>query len=385
LAILGPEIAKRRAAGAVNSQGGFAAGREARSGSGTTIADAPTASGSDPDMPSSETSSGLAIDLTVADQSPSERRQTERRNDEADVPADADRRTPADRRNSNDRRATLSERDRRLTPAGRHALNLVAAASENPVPLTGDGGLLTALVTDILQRGLEVEIAGHLGHGRWESGARGADNIRNGAYGKRVITDLGAVKVQMPRDRRGTFEPVIVPKHGRRLLAPAANVAGVYASGMTRAEIRSQLDNVTQSRLDRETVDAFTDELEPEIRAWQRRRFESSYPVLLIDSITLSGRGTRTTKRALDVAVGIDAYGDYELLGLWRRPSRSSQGPGRWAPMMDELHYRGISAIEFICTAGDEDLTDAADSVFPLAKVRHGVDALIQNTLRFYD
>ncbi len=107
--------------------------------------------------------------------------------------------------------------------------------------------------------------------------------------------------------------------------------------------------------------------------------------MLLIDSITLSGRsGTRTARRALDVAVAVDAYGDYELLGLWRRPNRA-QGGERWSPMLDELHYRGISAIEFIYCAPDSKLAETAEQVFPLAKVRPGVDALIENSLRSYE
>jgi transposase-like protein len=352
LAILGPEIA-HRSAGVLD---------RAR----------------DQDRVAAAVARDAALDLSISD----ERRQTDRRRSGADHPG-PERRTPSERRRSLDRR-NVAERERRLTPAGRNALNLVATASEHPVALTGEGGLLTALVTEILQRGLEVEIAAHLGHGRWESGARGAENIRNGAYAKRVLTDLGAIKVQMPRDRRGTFEPVIVPKHGRRLLAAAANVAAVYASGMTRGEIRSQLETVTQSRLDRETIDQFTDELEPEIRAWQRRRFDSSYPVLLIDSITLAGRGTRTTRRALDVAVAITAYGDYELLGIWRRPARV-QGAARWSPMLDELNYRGITSIEFICCSGGAELAEAAEQVFPLAKVRPGVEALMENSLRTFE
>jgi putative transposase len=356
VAILGPEIAHR-------STGVFERAREQDRADRAAAAEA---------------ARPAAINVTVSD----ERRQTDRRRTGADHPG-PERRAPADRRGSPDRR-TVAERERRLTPAGRNALNLVATASESPVALTGEEGLLTALVTDILQRGLEVEIAAHLGHGRWESGARGAENIRNGAYSKRVLTDLGAIKVQMPRDRRGTFEPVIVPKHGRRLLAAAANVAAVYASGMTRNEIRSQLDTVTQSRLDGETVDQFTDELEPEVRSWQRRRFDSSYPVLLIDSITLAGRGTRSTRRALDVAVAITAYGDYELLGIWRRPARV-QGAARWSPMLDELNYRGISSIEFICASSSSELAEAAEQVFPQAKVRPGVEALMENSLRTFE
>jgi hypothetical protein len=381
VAILGPEIAPRRRATVRDSH---PVARDSRiivdptvtvDGVESAVTEHPVTK-----RPVTKRPATPAVDVSVSDERPTERRQAERRSLFVDRSTGSERRTPSERRHASDRRST-ADRSRRLTPAGKNALTLVAAASEAPVPLTGEAGLLTALVTDILQRGLEVEIAAHLGHGRWQSGARGAENIRNGAYAKRVLTDLGAVRVQMPRDRRGTFEPVIVPKHGRRLLAPAASVAAVYASGMTRAEIRSQLDSVTGSRLDRDTVDQYTDELQPDIAAWQRRHFESSYPVLLIDSVSLAGRGTRSTRRSLDVAIAIDAYGDYELLGLWRRPARA-QGATRWSPMLVELHYRGVAAVEFICCSAEAQLDDAAAAVFPLAKVRPGVEALVENSLR---
>ncbi len=253
---------------------------------------------------------------------------------------------------------------------------------------------MSALVVDVLERGLEVELAAHLGHDRWAASARGADNIRNGAYPKRLITDLGAISIQMPRDRRGTFEPVIVPKHGRRLIAPAASVAAVYSSGMTRAEMRSQLDNITGSRLDRRTLEVFVDQLELEVHAWQRRRVGDSVAVLLIDSIELPGGSARASQRWLDLALAVDSRGDAELLGLWRSPRSSrnghaaSEGAGarvsaRWSPVLEELLGRGISAVESICVlSGDGELAEAAVALWPAVQVRHEVEAPVENAPR---
>jgi putative transposase len=282
-------------------------------------------------------------------------------------------------------------RSERVTPATAQALDLVAAAGRQPVALTGEQGLVTELVVGVLERGLEVELAAHLGHDRWATNARGAENIRNGAYSKRLITDLGAIRIQMPRDRRGTFEPVVVPKHGRRLIAPAASIAAVYSSGMTRAEMRSQLDSVTGSRLDRDLLEVFIDELEPNLLNWRRRRFHESVPVLLFDSITLPGKGNRASRRSLDAAVSIDAYGDTELLGLWRSPrslrgaaaARSAQVSPRWSPMLEELLYRGITSVELIgAVSVDDDLAEAAAEVWPGVSVRPGAETLVENSLR---
>ena len=281
-----------------------------------------------------------------------------------------------------------------MTPAAAQARELVRAAGQEPVSLTGEQGLVSELVVGVLERGLEVELAAHLGHDRWATNSRGAENIRNGAYSKRLITDLGAIRIQMPRDRRGTFEPVIVPKHGRRLIAPAASVAAVYSSGMSRAEMRSQLDSVTGSRLDRELLEVLIDELEPAVHSWRRRRFHDLVPVLLIDSINLPSKSVRATKRTLDLAVAIDAYGEAELLGLWRSPKSSRPGSGgvnadepqaspRWSPILEELLYRGVASVELISTlGGDGGLAEAAAEVWPGVQVRPGVEALVENALR---
>ncbi len=282
----------------------------------------------------------------------------------------------------------IRERDE-LTPSADQARELAAAACRHPVAISGESGLVSALVVGVLERGLEVELAAHLGHDRWATNARGADNIRNGAYSKRLITDLGAIRVQMPRDRRGSFEPVIVPKHGRRLIAPAANVAAVYASGMTRTEMRNQLDSVTGSRLDRDLLEIYIDELEPEVHSFRRRRLTTPVPVLLIDSITLPGKSARATKRSLDLAVAIDAYGEAELLGLWLSPRSSRVGSGdtpispRWSPVLEELLLRGVDSVELLYAASaDGELAEAAAETWPEAEIRPGVESLVENSLR---
>jgi len=101
---------------------------------------------------------------------------------------------------------------------------LVDRARSEGVALTGEGGLLISMVREVLQTGLDVEMADHLGYEPYEAIGRGSGNSRNGAYAKTVRTDVGPVELRMPRDREGTFEPVTVPKHVRRLEGLGANV-----------------------------------------------------------------------------------------------------------------------------------------------------------------
>ncbi len=118
---------------------------------------------------------------------------------------------------------------------------LVERARSEGVALTGEDGLLTSMVREVLQAGLDVEMAEHLGYELYEAAGRNSGNSRNGSYSKTVSTDVGPVELRMPRDRQGTFEPVTIPKHVRRLEGLGANVLSLYAKGLTTGEIQTHL------------------------------------------------------------------------------------------------------------------------------------------------
>jgi transposase-like protein len=124
------------------------------------------------------------------------------------------------------------------------AVELVARARDEGVALTGEGGLLTDLMRQVLQRGLEAEMAEHLGYERHAVEGRGSGNSRNGTYPKTVTTEIGEVELAVPRDRLGTFEPQIVPKHTRRLEGLSGNVISLYAKGLTTGEIQAHLEEI---------------------------------------------------------------------------------------------------------------------------------------------
>jgi transposase-like protein len=138
---------------------------------------------------------------------------------------------------------------------------LVDRARSEGVALTGEGGLLTSMVREMLQTGLDVEMADHLGYEPYEAIDRGSGNSRNGAYAKTVRTDVGPVELRMPRDREGTFEPVTVPKHVRRLEGLGANVISLYAKGLTTGEIQAHLAEIYDTEISRETISKITDQV----------------------------------------------------------------------------------------------------------------------------
>ena len=160
------------------------------------------------------------------------------------------------------------------------AEELVARARSEGVELTGDKGLLTALVRRVLQTGLEVEMTDHLGYERHAPEGRGSGNSRNGSYPKTVTTDIGKVGLQVPRDRNASFEPASVPKGQRRLDGLSAQVISLYAKGMSTGDIQAHLAEMYGTEISRDTISRITDAVLEDMTAWQSRpldrgRFQS--------------------------------------------------------------------------------------------------------------
>ena len=198
---------------------------------------------------------------------------------------------------------------------------LVARARGEGVELTGEDGLLTGLVRQVLQTGLEVEMAEHLGYERHAVESRGSGNSRNGTTPKTVTTEIGRVDLAVPRDRAGTLEPVTVPKHQRRLEGLAANVVSLYAKGLTTGEIQAHLEEIYDTEVSRETISKITDEIVADMTAWQNRPLDVIYPVLLIDAIVVKVRGAQVANRPVYVAIGVNIAGERDVLGLWLGPT----------------------------------------------------------------
>ena len=226
---------------------------------------------------------------------------------------------------------------------------LVATARTQGVELTGPGGLLTGLTKQVLETALDVELTEHLGHDRHERS--GAGNVRNGSTGKTVRTDIGEVRIAVPRDRAGTFAPMVVPKHTRRLAGFDEAVLSLYAKGMTTGDIANHLADVYGSEVSRDLVSRVTDAVVEQMQEWQNRPLDAVYPVLLIDAIVLKIRDGQVANRPVYVAMGISVDGERDVLGLWVGPS-GGEGAKQWMTMLTELRNRGIADVCILCCDG---------------------------------
>lgn len=259
---------------------------------------------------------------------------------------------------------------------------LVERARQEGVELTGDGGLLTGLVRQVLQTGLEVEMTEHLGYEAHDPDGRGSGNSRNGYTPKTVTTEIGQVDLSVPRDRRGTFEPVTVPKHQRRLDGLSGNVISLYAKGLTTGEIQAHLEDIYDTTVSRETISKITDEILEDMTAWQNRPLDSCYAVVLIDAIVIKVRDTQVANRPVYVAIGVDLQGERDVLGMWLGPT-GGEGAKQWATMLTELRNRGLHDALIVCCDGLKGLPESIRTTWPDATVQTCVVHMVRNSLRY--
>ena len=191
---------------------------------------------------------------------------------------------------------------RRLAEAfsGEALDSLIADAVKSGTPVDGADGLLNELTKAVLERSLQAELTHHLGYEAGDPAGRGSGNSRNGATTKTVTTVNGPVEIAVPRDRNGSFEPVIVPKKTRRLSNINSVVLSLYSRGMTTRDIEAHIEEVYGSKVSRELISTITDVVVDEIKAWQSRPLDEVYPILYIDGLRLriKDNGVVTTKVA---------------------------------------------------------------------------------------
>src|ERR1700712_3002732 len=262
------------------------------------------------------------------------------------------------------------------------AEELVAAARGQGIELTGPNGLLTGLTRQVLQTALEVEMAEHLGYDKHDPAGRNGANSRNGSTPKTVRTEMGEITLQIPRDREGSFNPAVIPKHSRRLAGFDEAVISLYAKGMTTGDIVNHLSEVYGEDVSRELVSKVTDQILVDLADWQSRPLDAVYPVILIDAIVMKVRAGQVGNRPVYVAMGITLDGHRDVLGMWVGPT-GGEGAKQWMNMLTELKNRGIQDVIIVCCDGLKGLPESITATWPLATVQTCVVHLVRNSLRF--
>jgi putative transposase len=248
--------------------------------------------------------------------------------------------------------------------------------------LTGEGGFLPQLVKAVLERGLAAELSDHLGYDKGDPAGRGVPNSRNGSTPKRLVTEVGPVPLEVPRDRAGLFTPTLVPKGVTRLGGGLDDmIVSLYAGGMTVRDIEHHLARTIGTEVSRDTISKITDAVAEEVKAWQTRPLDPVYPVVFFDALVVKVRdGNVVVNKAAHIAVGVDTDGVKHVLGIW---VQSSEGASFWAQVCAELANRGVSDILIACCDGLPGLPEAIEATFPFAVVQTCVVHLIRAATRY--
>ena len=261
------------------------------------------------------------------------------------------------------------------------ALEGIFAQVDAGAPLTGSDGVLAGVVKAALERALAAELTEHLGYDRGDPDAAAFPNSRNGTSSKAVSTEVGDVDLDVPRDRAGTFTPMLVPKGQRRLDGLDAMIISLYAGGMTVRDIQHHLASTLGTDLSHETISKITDQISQEVLAWQHRPLDGLYPVIYLDAIMIKVRdGAHVTNKAAHIAVGVDMDGIKHVLGIW---VQASEGARFWAQVCAELANRGIKDVLIVCCDGLTGLPEAIEATWPQATVQTCVVHLIRAATRF--
>ncbi len=252
-------------------------------------------------------------------------------------------------------------------------------------------GLIRTLMKSALERMLDTEMDVHLGRKTIaalaadkveSSGQAAAANRRNGHSKKTVRGEIGELTLDAPRDRDGTFEPQLIPKHQRRLTGFDEKIFALYAKGMTTRDIQEVVKELYGVDVSPTLVSAITADLDAEVTAWQQRQLDPVWPIVYLDGIIVHVRGDngRVSSHTMYVALGVNLQGKKELLGLWLS---ATEGAKFWLSCLTDLQNRGLKDIFVACVDGLTGFTDAIRAAYPHTKVQLCIVHLVRAALKY--
>lgn len=266
-------------------------------------------------------------------------------------------------------------------PIKKELLDELLKGYQRPEDILGERGLLKQFTQAVLERVLSAELTQHLGYERHDPAGYGSGNSRNGTTEKTLKGKSGELTIEVPRDRNGTFEPQMVPKHQRRFDGFDDKILSMYAGGMTTRDIQGHLQEIYGVEVSPTLISNVTDAVVEEVKAWQNRPLDAVYPILYLDALHVKIREAgHVQNRAIYVAIGVNLEGNKEVLGLW---AGQAEGAKFWLQVVTELKNRGVQDIFIACVDGLKGLPQAIEAVFPKAEVQLCIVHLVRNCLNY--
>jgi transposase-like protein len=233
----------------------------------------------------------------------------------------------------------------------------------------------------LIERVMGAELGHHLGYPAGSAKPESAANQRNGKSAKTVLTGEGPVRIQVPRDRDGSFEPILIPKHERRFTGFDEHIIALYARGMTMREIQGFLIESYGTEVSAEFISSVTDAVMAEVSAWQTRPLEPMYPVVFFDALRVKIREDAVVRnKAIYLALGVLPDGTRDILGLW---IEGTEGAKFWMKVFNDLKTRGVADILIAVTDGLKGMPEALGAVFPATTLQTCIVHLIRNSLDY--
>ncbi|RMC93958.1 IS256 family transposase [Aquitalea palustris] len=259
-------------------------------------------------------------------------------------------------------------------------LDSLLAIYQKPEDLIGENGLLKPLTKLLVEKALDAKLAVHLGHSKHEPVLNPAGNTRNGKSRKTLKGEFGELPIEVPRDRQGSFEPQLIPKHQTRWTGFDDKVISLYARGMTVREIQAHLEEMYGTEVSPSLISSITDAVTEEVKAWQARPLDSVYPIIYLDCIHVKVREGTVRVKAVYLAIGITLAGEKEVLGMWLA---QTEGAKFWLQVVTELRNRGVQDIFIACVDGLKGFPEAIEAVFPKAAVQLCIVHMVRHSLNY--
>lgn len=250
-----------------------------------------------------------------------------------------------------------------------------------PEDILGENGILKQLNKAVIERCLSAELSHHLGYSKYNSDGKNTGNSRNGTTPKKIHTELGEIPIDVPRDRNGEFEPLLIPKHERRINGFDEKIISMYSHGMSTRDIQTHIRDLYQIEISPELISTITDEILEEVQQWQNRLLDPVYSIVFFDAIWIKVRDEgRVVNKAAYIVLAMDVDGFKDVLGIW---IENQEGAKFWLKVLTELQGRGVKDILIACVDGLKGLPEAIESIYPKTQIQLCIVHMIRNSLKY--
>ena len=260
-------------------------------------------------------------------------------------------------------------------------LNELIGNAKTQEDLFGKDGVLKELSKQLMEKMLQTEMTHHLGYEKHATEGHHSGNSRNGKSKKTVKTGNGEIEIEVPRDRKSDFQPILIGKRQSRLKELDDQVLSLYSRGMTVRDIQEHVSELYGTESSPDLISNITDAVLSEVTEWRNRPLDALYPIVFIDGFVVKGRlDSVVCNRTVYVIYGVTMDGVKEVLGLYLG---ESEGAKFWLYVLTELKNRGLEDIFILCADGLKGLPEAVEATFPKAIFQTCIVHMMRHSLNY--